>query len=383
MTELEALRKKIDEIDSQLLPLFLERMECTSGVAEYKRKNNMPVLDRKREQEVLQNKVSRVDGELAASVYNFYSAIMAISRAAQKKSLGRKTAEIDLPEHFAAHEFKKNPTVVYQGVAGAYSETALMKFFGGDTKRTAVMTFAEVFDVLKEGRADYGVLPLENSYTGSISDVYDLLAENSFYIVGEVDVPIEHCLVGLHGAKLSDIRTVYSHEQGFMQCKSFFRDMPEIEFRPYFNTAVSAKTVAESGDKTCAAIAGKRTAELYGLEVLAENINQSAKNTTRFAVVAPKGIINEGCGKVSIAFTLPNESGALSRTLSLLAANGLNMVKIESRPRHDRNFEYMFFVDFEGNLLDSRTRHITEEIRDQTSDFRILGNYAVAGQPEV
>lgn len=374
MTELEILRKRIDEIDKKLLPLFLERMECTSGVAEYKRKNNMPVLDKKREREILQNKAEMVEPDKAEAVYNFYSSVMAISRAAQRKALGREK-ELDLDEHFCATELKKGPIVAYQGTEGAYSETALMNFFGEDTKRISVMTFADVFEVIREGKADYGVLPLENSYTGSISDVYDLLAENNFYIVGETDVPIEHCLVGLGDAQLSDIRTVYSHEQGFMQSKEFFKNLPEIEFQPYYNTAMSAKMVSESGDKTKAAIAGKRTTELYGLKVLAENINQSMKNTTRFAVVAKKGIINENCNKISAVFTLPNESGTLSNVLSVFASSGFNMVKIESRPSHNKNFEYLFFVDFEGNLLEDRVKQFVGDIKEQTSYFKILGNY--------
>lgn len=378
MTELEILRNRIDEIDKQLLPLFLERMNCTAGVADYKRANNMPVLDRKREKEILDNKAAAVDDKLSEPVYDFYSAIMAISRAAQNKELNRKSAHINLSEYFDRSEFKEQPIIAHQGVAGAYSESALIKFFGDDAKRISVMSFADVFEALESGKADYGVLPLENSYTGSISDVYDLLAENNFCIVGETDIPIEHCLVGLPDAKIEDIKTVYSHEQGFMQCKSFFKSFPSVEFQPYFNTAVSAKMVSGSGNKTCAAIAGKRTAELYGLKILAENINQSSKNTTRFAIIAPRGVLNEKCNKISIAFTLPNESGALSRILSVFAVNGLNMVKIESRPRHDRNFEYLFFVDFEGNMLNDKIKHITEEIMEQTSDFKLLGNYVSA-----
>lgn len=374
MTELEILRKKIDEIDKQLLPLFLSRMECTSEVAEYKRKNNMPVLDKKRELEILQNKAEMVGPEKAEAVYNFYSSVMAISRAAQRKALGREE-ELSLDEHFCGDSLKDNPVVAYQGVVGAYSESALMKFFGENTKRINVKAFEDVFTAILEGKADYGVLPLENSYTGSITEVYDLLAEKNFYIVGETDIPIEHCLVGLPDAELSDIRTVYSHEQGFMQSKPFFENLPDIEFQPYYNTALSAKMVSESGDKTKAAIAGKRTTELYGLKILAENINQSMKNTTRFAVVAKRGIINERCNKISAVFTLPNETGALSSVMSVFAASGFNMVKIESRPSHDKNFEYLFFVDFEGNFMDDKVKQFAGDIKEQTSYFKILGNY--------
>lgn len=375
MNELERLRECIDKTDRELLPLFLERMGYTARVAEYKRDCGMPVLDRKRETELLADKAALAGEENAAAARAFFSAVMAISRADQNRRLFSEETAADMLCGFEKAELKKSPTVAYQGIAGAYSETALMKIFGESCGRKSVMTFAEVLEAVDKGEADYGILPLENSYTGSISDVYDLLTENSFFIVGETDVRIEHCLVGQKNAALDDIRTVYSHEQGYMQCKSFFDSHPKAEFRPYYNTALSAKLAAGSGDKSVAAIADRRCAEIYGLTVLADNISKSETNTTRFAAVSKHGLLNGSCGKISIMFALPNESGALSRVLNEIADNGLNMVKIESRPRHDKNFEYMFFVDCEGNLLDEKICRAMCDIRGGATYFRLLGNY--------
>lgn len=375
MNELENLRKQIDEIDAELLPLFLKRMDCSAAIAKYKKANNLPVLDRVREKEILDNKTALADKDKSTAVRDFFSAIMSISSASQKKILSPDAADVDLCKIFDRGELKSDPTVAYQGIAGANSETALIKIFGNSCKSVNTMTFAEVLDAVEKGDADYGILPLENSSTGSISDVYDLLESREFYIVGEVDIPIEHCLVGLQSSDIRDVRTVYSHEQGYLQCKDFFKNYPKIEFQAYYNTALAAKLIAGSGDNSKAAIADKRTAEIYGLKILAENISSNDNNITRFAAIAKRGVLNEKCNKISILFSLPNESGSLNHILSEFADNGLNLVKIESRPIHDKNFEYMFFVDFEGNLLDEKVRKIINTIAKNTSYLKLLGNY--------
>ncbi len=375
MNDLEIQRNKIDEIDKQLLPLFLERMNCSKAVADYKRANGMAVLDKKREKEILDHKMSLVEPEKATAVRDFFSSIMSISRAAQRKLLAETPEAVDLASIFDMGSLKADPTVVFQGVAGANSETALMKIFGDDCKRINVMTFGETLDAIENGDADYAVLPLENSSTGSISGVYDLLESRDFYIIGEVDVPIEHCLVAHPEASLSDIEKVYSHEQGYLQCKEFFKSYPKIEFQAYYNTAMAAKLIAGMGDKSVAAISDPRCAEIYGLQILADNISTSHNNVTRFAAVAKKGVLNPECNKISVLFTLPDESGALSHILSEFSINDLNLVKIESRPRRDRNFEYMFFVDFEGNLLDEKVQRVMGTIAESTTYLKILGNY--------
>ena len=237
------------------------------------------------------------------------------------------------------------------------------------------MTFDEVLDAVEQGDANYGILPLENSSTGSISGAYDLLEKRNLYIIGEVNVDIQHCLVALPTAELRDIRKVYSHEQGYMQCKKFFDSYPKMEFHPYHNTAMAAKMISGLGDVSCAAVADKRTAELYGLQVLADNISSIGTNITKFVVVAKKGRLSNENNKVSVMFTLPHQSGALCKALSIFSDNGLNLLKILSRPSHDENFEYIFFVDFEGNLIDESVKNAISQLDSFTESLKILGSY--------
>ncbi len=378
MQDIETLRKQIDEIDSQLLPLFLSRMECSRGVAEYKRANNMPILDKAREKQILDGKIAKVADKLKIPVRDFFASIMKISRMAQARELLSSKAHTEWLSDLEIGVPISDPIVAYQGIPGANSETALIKFFGENTAKTNVMTFGEVLDAVECGDADYGVLPIENSSTGSISGAYDLLEKRNFYIIGEVRVDIDHCLVGLKGAELRDIRSVYSHEQGYMQCKAFFKNYPKMEFQPYYNTAIAAKMIAGLGDVSNAAIADRRTAKLYGLDILADNISSIETNITRFIVVSKKGLISPDSNKISILFTLPHESGALCNVLSTFSDNGINLVKIESRPSGIGNFEYLFFIDFEGNLQNPQIADIMAEISVSTASFRILGNYPTA-----
>ncbi len=377
MYDLKTLRNKIDEIDSKLLPLFLERMECSRQVAEYKRANNMPVFDKEREMQILADKADKVEEEQRLSVRDFFAGIMAISRAAQTKALADTQSNESLLKDFNLSSVKANPTVVYQGIPGANSETALIKFFGDCCCKTNVMTFGEVADAVISGDADFGILPIENSSTGSILGVVDILEKQNLYIIGEIAVEINHCLVGIKGAELRDIRTVYSHEQGYMQCKKFFDSYPKMEFTPYHNTAMAAKMISGFGDLSVAAIADRRCAELYGLDVLAENISSIGTNVTRFAVISKHGVLDDSFNKISIMFTLPNQSGALSKLLSVFSDSGLNLVKIESRPSHSGSFEYIFFVDFEGNLNDSKVKDVLSVLQTMSESLKILGNYRV------
>lgn len=377
MYDLKDLRNKIDEIDSKLLPLFLERMECSRQVAEYKRANNMPVFDQQREKQILDDKAKKVEPGQASAVRDFFAGIMAISRSEQTKALADTQNGEALLKDFNLSLDKATPTVVYQGIPGANSETALLKCFGEACEKRNVMTFAEVADSVISGEADYGILPIENSSTGSISGAMDLFEKHSLYIMSEVTVEINHCLVGIKGAELRDIRTVYSHEQGYMQCKSFFDSYPKMEFTPYHNTAMAAKMISGLGDASVAAIADRRCAELYGLEVLAENISSIGTNATRFAVISKHGVLADSFNKVSIMFTLPNQSGALSKLLSVFSDSGLNLVKIESRPSHSGSFEYIFFVDFEGNLNDPRVKDVLSVLQTMSASLKVLGNYNV------
>lgn len=374
--DLSELRAKIDSIDKQILPLFLERMDICSAVAEYKKSVNKPVLDQEREKQVLQSKIDMLEDKSRINeVYELFSAIMSISRDRQSRELRGGKAGNKIEDLLKPKPPKENPTVVFYGADGSYSEEAAVKYFGAERKRFNAPNFEDAFTALRDGTADYAVLPIENSNTGTIVDVMDLLEKYNYYIVGEIDIPIRHCLMGVKGTEIADIKHIYSHQQGIRQSREFIKSLGGVTCEEYYSTAQSAKKVAEDGLKTQAAIAGRRNAEIYDLEILAENINSSDKNTTRFIVVSVNAEVSEECDKISAAFTLAHESGELYRVLSCFAYGNLNLLKIESRPLNDRNFEYMFFVDYTGNLLDKDVRYTTNKVIECAGEFKLLGNY--------
>lgn len=379
MSELDSLRVKIDAIDRELTALFLSRMETVLEVGEYKRKIGMPVLDPERERLVLAAKAAVVE-TLAdkADVTAFFEAILAISRRRQHRLM--RAAENEDYNHTAAaltaaRVPPDRPRVLYQGEPGAYAEEGAVGFFGEDCARNRVETWEEIFLALKEGRADYGVLPIENNSTGAITQVYDLLARYGAYIAGEHTVKVEHCLMAPKGARLEEIRTVFSHEQGFLQCTDYLKSHPGWTLTPRLNTAESAKYVAAENDTSRAAIGSRRAARLYGLDILAENISSQEVNYTRFVVVSPVMELRPGRDKVSALFVLPHRTGSLHELMTIFAANGLNMLKMESRPIPGRSWEYQFFVDFAGDLTDPALDGVLRELSQTAERMRILGNY--------
>lgn len=386
MDDLTTLREEIDEIDAQLTSLFLRRMDVTYRVGQYKQARGLPVLDSSREQEVLARKAALVsDPARKSDVTALYETIMGLSRR-QQRTLVRESGGPDYTGLRKALQAARDPLpaprVLYQGEPGAYAEEAAALFFGEETSRSHVDTWEEIFLALKDGRTDYGVLPIENSSTGSISQVYDLLAQYGAYIVGEQTVKVEHCLAVPKGGTLAGIRTVYSHEQGLQQCTAFLTAHPQWERIPRLNTAESAQYVAHCGDPTQAAICSRRAARLYGLEVLAEKINFNDHNFTRFVVVSPVMERREGCDKVSTLCDLPHRTGSLYELMTLFAVNGLNLMKIESRPIVGRSWEYRFFVDFIGDLTAPGMEGVLLELSQTAESFRVLGNYRSCGGAE-
>ena len=261
---------------------------------------------------------------------------------------------------------------MYQGVEGAYSHAAMRAYFGGDVNCFHVRTFRDAMEAIAEGSADYAVLPIENSSAGIVADNYDLLVNFENYIVGEQIVKWEHALIGLPGTKLEEIKTVYSHPQALAQCAEYLERHPKWRQIPYDNTALAVKKVAEDRDCTQAAVGSKFAAELFGLEVLAENIYFNKKNSTRFIIVTNQRIFRKGANKISICFETPHSSGSLYDMLSHIIYNNLN---IESRPIPGKNWEYRFFVDFEGNLNDGAVKNALRGIREEAINMKILGNY--------
>lgn len=269
----------------------------------------------------------------------------------------------------------QNAQVVFQGVEGAYSQQALREFFGTDDQSFHVDTWRDAMEAIAEGRADYAVLPIENSSAGIVSENFDLLTEYDNCIIGEQIIKIEHCLIGLLDAKLSDITDVYSHPQALMQCSKYLEEHGSWEKHGMKNTAGSAKKVRQDNQKNKAAIAAKITKDIYGLKILAEGIQNNTSNSTRFIIVTGKKTFCKDARKVSICFEIPHKSGSLYRALSHFICHGLNMTKIESRPIQGRAWEYRFFIDIEGNLADRSVQNALRGLLDETEGLRVLGNY--------
>jgi len=374
MDEILKIRKEIDEVDNKLLKLFEYRMDLVMQVAEHKKKNGLAVYDPSREEEKLNHlKNSVINKKNEDAVLELFSQIMAISRRAQYAAI---TAPDDLG-FTAADDFEagQDTVIAYYGETGSYTEQAMLEYFSGKGKGIPMGTFEEVMEALKENKADYGVLPIENSSTGTLSDIFDLLAEYDNYIIGEHVVAIDHILWGLPRAELSDIKRVYSHRQGFLQCSNFLKGHPGWELVEGGSTAGAAKKVSMDNDITQAAIASRRAGETYGLKILKSSIHNEEHNQTRFIIISNKRKYKREAKRISICFVLPHRSGALYHMLSHFIHNNINLTKIESRPIKGQAFRYRFFIDFEGSLEDTEVKNALFSIKKEALEMKILGSY--------
>lgn len=376
MLDLGKIREEIDSIDSRIVQLFEERMKLAEEVAEFKIETGKAVFDKKREEEKLSALTAMAGSSFnACGVQELFSHIMSISRKRQYQLLAEHGREPNLGYEFVEKLPVEHARVVFQGVEGAYSFAAMHTFFGENIDSFHVKTFKEAMEAIHSGRADYAVLPIENSTAGSVQDCYDLLAEYEHSIVGEQIIQIDHALLGVKGSSLSDIRSVISHPQALAQCRKYLENHPEWDQREYLNTALAAKLVAEEQNKSKAAIASRYAAEYFGLEVLNDKPLSQEGNSTRFIIVSGRHIYTPDASKISICLELPHKSGTLYNILSHMIYNNLNMTKIESRPIPERTWEYRFFVDFEGNLNESAVKNALLGIEQEAVSLRVLGNY--------
>ncbi|MCM1126256.1 MAG: prephenate dehydratase [Lachnospiraceae bacterium] len=373
--DLADLRKQIDAIDSQIVELYEQRMDISRQVAEYKIETGKKVFDKVREEEKLRSVKALTHNEFNAyGIEELFEQIMSMSRKLQYRLLTEHGSMGRLPFIGVDKLEMENVRVVYQGAEGSYSQAAMIQFFGEQVNNFHVDSFRDAMMAIEEGSADYAVLPIENSTAGIVSEIYDLLAEFENYIVGEQIIKIQHCLMALPGTELSEVRRVYSHPQSLMQSARFLDqyDWKQISME---NNAFAAQKIAGDGDRNQAAIAGEYAAELYGLEILKKGVNQSSTNSTRFIIVTNQKIFRKDARKVSICFEVPHESGSLYHMLSHFIYNNLNMNRIESRPIEGRNWEYRFFIDFDGNLSDSSVKNALRGLREEARNMRVLGNY--------
>ena len=377
MRDLKDIRVEIDAIDDQLLTLYHQRLLLAHNVAEYKIANHRPVLDKKREEEKLEVLTAKVSNSFEKEgIRELFELIMSTSRKRQYQMMREHGVTVN-------HNYKpveafdfSDAHIVYQGVEGAYSQVAMEKFFGHGVHSTHVATWKDAMEALKEKKADYAVLPIENSTAGAVTQIYDLLSSYDVSIIGEEIIKIEHALLALPGTRLSDIKRVYSHPQALMQCDHFLQEtLPEVEAHSVLNTALSAQKIHDEGKKDQAAIAGAINARIYNLEILQSSIQDEESNETRFFVVSRNRAFRNNAKQISICFELPNEEGSLYRILSHFTFNSINMNRIESRPLEGRPWEYRFFVDFEGNLQDDGVTNALIGLAEETRNLRILGNY--------
>lgn len=369
---LNKYRKQIDKIDNKLVKLFEKRMDVAQKVGEYKKANNLDIFVADREQKILEKRTAQIKNpEYKKYAADFFENVMRISRSLQSKIV----KEIEKSQIATADFSDKNLKVAYPGIAGSYSGEALKAFFPDAENIINTKTFDEVAELVLKGEADYGVLPFENNSSGAIADTLDLIISKKLHIAGELSVEIKHCLLGTQESQIEDIEEIYSHNQGFLQSDAYLDTLQDVKKIPLENTAFAAKYVAERNDKTKAAIASKLCAQTYGLKILKENINENSSNSTRFVIVSNKVTSDKDCDKISAVFTTRHKSGALCDVLAVFAKNAINISHIESRPLKERNFEYVFHIDFEGNLSDEKVVSTINDVKSLGAEFTVLGNY--------
>ena len=374
--DLLELRKEIDEIDAQIVELFEKRMKIAEDVAAYKMESGKRVFDKVREKEKLQKIASMASNDFnRAGLKEIFEQIMSMSRKLQYKLLTRDGRGGRLPFIAIDGVDKENITVVYQGTKGAYAELATKSYFGKDVRLMHLSTWRECMEAIEDGSADYAVLPIDNSTAGAVDQVYSLLDEFENYIVAEQLITIKHSLFSVPGADIASIKRVYSHPQALMQSQRFLEEHPYMEQITTTNTAIAAEKIMKDKDPEQAAIASSAAGELYGLVPLAEGINMSEMNATRFIIVTNQKVFTKDADKITLCFELPHYSGSLYRMLSHFIYNEINMTKIESRPVEDRSWEYKFFVDIEGNLADPAVKNAIRGLREEARNLKILGNY--------
>ena len=360
MRDISSIRQDIDKVDSELSALFEARMDLAKEVAAYKQETGKPLFDPEREKQVLEKRVRAFPGkdeDFLEALRVFYQTLMDLSKEEQKRLIS------------------KPAYIGYYGVPGSFTHEAFIQMFGEETPEKHYQTFEEIFEAVKSGEIRYGVVPLENSLTGIIDDVYDLLGRYQFYIVRECMVEVKQNLMALPGTKIGEIREVYSHPQGFAQSSSFLKDHPEWKLIPYYNTSRSAQMVREANSPEKACIAGNRSALLYGLEILEEGIQDYRENFTRFAVIAPNMEADSKADQISLYFTLEHRPGSLYGILEEFSKEKLNLLRIDSRPIKGKIWEYAFFVDIEGNLNDPIVKKALQGAREHCLTWRVLGNY--------
>ncbi|MEG2699914.1 MAG: prephenate dehydratase [Hungatella sp.] len=374
--DLLEIRNQLDQIDAQIISLYEQRMELCKEVANFKIETGKAVFDKEREQQKIRSVKALAHGAFhQQAAEEIFTQLMTISRRYQYQLLEQHGKSMETGFRIVPSLPLKDSKIVYQGVEGAYSHAAALQYFGAEADVYHVRTWEEAMNDVERGVADYAVIPIENSSAGAVIDNYDALIKHSNVIAAETFLTVNHALLGVPGADISDIGTVYSHPQALMQCSEFLSQHPQWRQISVENTAVAAQKVLADQDPNQAAIASEDAGRRYGLAVLQSTINHNKENMTRFLILTRERIYTQTADKISICFELPHRSGSLYNMLGNFIYNGVNLMMIESRPILGKNWEYRFFVDIEGNLSDSSIQNALKSISEEAANLQILGNY--------
>jgi len=376
---LDNLRQQIDQMDDKLLELFQERMDIVDNISELKQAEGRPVLDRSREMAKLQAIAAKARPELATYAHTLYDTLFELSRSFQgstRKVTSPLYEKVQAAIKDTPNLFPTTATVAYQGVPGAFSESAVRRLF----KRPNIQyfnSFDSVFAAVKNGFCDYGVLPLENSTAGSVTKVYNLMQSYDFYIVRSLRLKVNHNLLVPHGVKREDIKEIISHEQALAQCAEYLEQFGhDVKITPFEDTAAAAEYVANSARRDLAAVSSHSCIDLYGLDCLDRDIQDKNNNYTRFICISKKLEIYPGADKTSIMLTTPHQPGALYKVLGRFYALDINLNKLESRPLPDRDFDFMFYFDLETSVYSEEFAKLLCSLEEVCDQFKYLGSYS-------
>lgn len=376
--ELEAIYRQIEDADRAINELFVRRMELCADLVREKKARGMVLSEVPREREGRLRFREQAGPEMEEYAGVLYSTMVDVCQSYQTAVVGQESElcrSIRQALENTEQLFPEKATIACQGVEGAYSQIAVEKLFR-QPSITYVKQFEAVFDAIDKGLCRYGVLPLENSTAGSVNKVYDLMMKYNFTIVRSVRVKVSHCLLAKPGVKMEEIQEIFSHEQAINQCADFLKQHPDIRVTPCANTAMAAKMVAESDRQDIAALSSHNCAHLYGLQTLANSVQDKGNNYTRFICISKKPEIFPGANHTSIMLTTPHSPGALYRIIARISSLGINLTKLESRPLPDQDFEFMFYFDLDMSVYSPALMHLMADLESLCETFRYLGSYS-------
>jgi len=349
-------RKIINEVDSQMAELFVKRMKAAEMVFEYKKEFGLPILDQKRENAVIEKNTSLIKDDVIKEYYiDYIKNLMSISRAYQ-------------------YRMQSGLKVAYSGVEGAFAHIAAGRIFP-DSNRVSCRDFKSAYSAVVNGECDVAVLPIENSYAGEVGQTIDLIFSGELFINGIYELEIHQNLLGVSGATVNDIKKVTSHPQALSQCHDYIK-LRGFDTEEANNTAIAAKSVAETNDKSLGAIASTETAEIYGLKVLEANINKSGENTTRFAVLSKVRASSPTLSSSVLMFTVKNEAGSLANALSIIGKYGYNMTALRSRPLKKHSWQYYFYIEIDGTTDTDKGKEMLSELNGECDELKVAGTFA-------